>query len=145
MNGTYLQRTVEDLQTSEVSLQERLLHGYRAQLAHFDRAAEVLDNAGSEPLRDNHWAHELHASLVEAAKLDAAMAPDMAAWRASGARADGPLREIFEQLTKRIQTLSDNVDLRIGQIRSQKQTLVTESDEFIQERRMLQAYAKNRQ
>ena len=48
-----------------VPLEERLLHGYRAQLRHYDCAAEILDKAGTGDPHEDHWAHALHAKLQE--------------------------------------------------------------------------------
>ncbi len=143
------------------TLEERLLQGYRAQLGHYDRAAHILEEANefarqqgetSDPERQRgensgkslpmQWTHTLHAALQEAVALDAAMAQDVAAWRASGRSPAGPLQEILERLAQRLRTLSETINQKVSDTRTQQLGLVAEIDEFIQKRRMLRAYVR---
>jgi hypothetical protein len=121
-------------------LEERLLKGYQAQLELYDRAAEILDRACSGDADDDHWAHAVHARLQDAAALDGSMAQDVAAWRESGRKPIGPLKDMIECLSQRIQSLSESIDRQVGEMRARQQGLTAEMDEFIQKRRMLQAY-----
>ena len=151
------------------TLEERLLHGYREQLSRYDRAAEILEEGekgrmgegekGRQGEKENegevspllpfspsplllNWAHALHATLQEAAAVDAAMAQDIAAWRALGQTPTGPLKEILERLAQRIRSLSASIDRQVRETQASQMGMVAEIDEFIQKRRMLQAYVK---
>ena len=70
------------------------------------------------------------------------MSEDIAAWHASARPPVGPLREILEKLTERIRSLSEGIERQVSELRARQRGLVGEADEFIQERRMLQAYVK---
>jgi hypothetical protein len=130
---------------ASATLEQRLLHGYQEQLSRYDRAAELLDRAGSgsDSTGGERWAHALHGLLQEAASIGAAMEEDVASWRQAGQTPGPELRAILERLGVRIQGLSKSIDQRVEELRARQQKLLPEIDGFIHKRRMLQAYVRN--
>jgi hypothetical protein len=126
------------------ALELRLLRGYQEQVLLYDRAASVLGRheCNADSKEDGNWAHELHAILRDVTGLDASMADDKTAWR-QVERPPGPeLRAVLERVAASIGTLASGIQRHVADLEARRTQLLPEIDDFIQKRRMLQAYGK---
>ncbi|HWY87178.1 MAG TPA: hypothetical protein VNX28_10660 [Gemmataceae bacterium] len=126
------------------ALEERLLRGYQDQLPHYDRAATILERYAGNPnaAASDNWAHELRAALADVTRLDAAMAEDKSAWRLAELQPGPELRAVLERVAARLATLAAGVQRHVADLEARRAQLLPEIDDFIQKRRMLQAYGK---
>jgi hypothetical protein len=126
------------------ALEERLLRGYQDQLPHYDRAATLLERhaGGPNAAASDDWAHELRAALADVASLDAAMADDKIAWRLAEQHPGPELQAVLERVAASLATLAAGVQRHVADLEARRAQLVPEIDDFIQKRRMLQAYGK---
>jgi hypothetical protein len=126
------------------ALQQRLLQGYQEQVRHYDRAINILAQhpRWETLLANNDWVHDLDAVLKQVTGLDAAMRDDKAAWLRSEQSPGAELSALLGRLAESIRTLADGVNALVGDVKARKEELLPEIDEFIQKRRMLQAYGK---
>jgi hypothetical protein len=130
--------------TSSAALEERLLRGYQDQLPHYDRAATILERYPGNPngATSDNWVHELRAALADVASLDAAMANDKSAWRLAEQQPGPELRAVLERVAASLATLAAGVQRHVAVLEARRAQLLPEIDDFIQKRRMLQAYGK---
>ena len=121
---------------------QRLLDGYAAQQALYDRAVAIWRQAEENAASARLWPQDLHAVLMTLTALDAAMAPDKAAWQRS-ARAPGEeLLGLWACIAARIDTLADGVRRCLADVETRQKHLLPALDALVQERRMHQAYIK---
>ncbi len=122
---------------SPPDVQARLVKGYRDQLRLYDQAALIVDQANAQA----EWAYELNDLLREIAHLDAAMADDKSAWRRLGPR-PGEVSVLVEQVAHRLTSLAQSINHHVRVLQERRDKMMPEIDEFIQRRRMLEAYGK---
>jgi hypothetical protein len=120
-------------------VQRRLVEGYREQLRLYDQAAAIFDRANTPAEKD--WADELNILLSTVTQLDAAMADDKSAWHHFGPR-PGEVSALVDQVAHRLTSLAQSIDRHVRVLQERRDKMLPEIDEFIQRRRMLEAYGK---
>jgi hypothetical protein len=118
-------------------VQQRLLEGYREQLRLYDQAATIVDQANAPA----DWAFDLNGLLAEIAQLDVGMADDKLAWRRSGPR-PGEVSALVDQIARQLTSLAQSINRHVSLLQERRDKMLPEIDEFIQRRRMLEAYGK---
>ena len=117
-------------------VQQRLVDGYRTQLRLYDEAVALASQAGAQD-----WAYQLNGKLRAIAELDAASADDRTLYRQVGPQ-PGELSALLEQVANRLDTLRQTIDREVQQLQERRDKMLPEIDEFIQRRRMFDAYSK---
>ncbi len=123
--------------------EQRLLVGYREQLALYDRALAILGQAGANAGGQSALLDELHAVLVGLTKLDAALAPAKDAWRETSGASGDELRVLWQDIAARIDTLADGIGRQLEQLEARRIHLQPALDAVIQQRRMRTAYGRH--
>jgi hypothetical protein len=126
------------------ALEQRLHNAHVEQLRHYERALDIVANplrlAGTTVIND--WVHDLNAELNEIAAINTRIAGDKRAWAESGQRPGRALQSLLDVLAERIRELGQRVDGHIADLQAHRHNMLPEIDDFIRQRRMLQAYGK---
>ena len=86
-------------------------------------------------------AYQLNEKLRAIAELDGAAAADRALYRHVGPQ-PGELSALLDQVANRLATLRQIIDREAQQLQERRDKMLPEIDEFIQRRRMFDAYSK---
>lgn len=128
-----------------VSLEQRLIAGYRQQASHYEQALQMLEQRDTAALGEERWVTGLQVILQTVAELNARMADDKAGWGQAQRSPEAELRVVLDDVAARIRLLGERIDAAVADLVARKRRLLPEIDDFIRQRWMLAAYGRQDQ